>query len=184
MKRKENEVTDERMRKSIDFIQKRGAVLDSVILLYQHLIGMCISAGFFIWSTKTNDKKATNSIYEIAFSRLQEIQQKLTDLFPPGYYYNLSRRIMENLFQLKPYNLDFVAKSFNNLGLGKQIEPVLNSIWKISNNSIPFSRYPIIPGSVKNGKLVEWKEILKITEKKGLKYSSKKNRFKLLEFLS
>jgi hypothetical protein len=179
-KRSEHEeITDEHTQHSVDFIQKKGAVLDSIILVYQHLVGMYISAGIFIWPTKTNDYKATNKIYEVAFSKLQEIQQKLGELFPPGYNYQLSRQIIGNLFQLKPHKLDSVARSFDNVGLDKQIKPVLDSIWKISNSSIPFSRYPGFPlslgkGSVRNGKLVEWKEVLKIAERKDLKHSSKK----------
>jgi hypothetical protein len=176
---KNEEVTDERIHERLDFIQKRGAVLDSIILLYQHLVGMCILAGLFIWPTKVNDNKAINKIFEVAFSRLLEIQQKLGELFLPGYNYPLTKKIVGNLFQLEPHKLDFVARSFYSLGLDKQIEPVLDSIWKISNSSIPFSRYPAFPlslgkGSVKNGKLVEWKEVLEITEKKGVRHSSKK----------
>jgi hypothetical protein len=163
---KDEEVTDERIHDSLDYIFKKGAVLNSIILLYQHLIGMYISAGIFIWPTKTNDYKATNKIYEVAFSKLQEIQQKLGELFPPGYNYQLSRQIVGNLFQLEPHKLDTVARSFYNVGLDKQIKPVLDSIWKISNSSVPFSRYSAIPlsgkGSVRNGKLVDWKEVLKI----------------------
>jgi hypothetical protein len=142
---------------------------------------MYISAGFFIWPTKTSNNKAINKIYEVAFSRLQEIQQKLGELILPGYYYRLSNKIIGNLFQLKPHNLDFLAGSFYNLGLDKQIEPVLDSIWKISNSSIPFGRYPnpAFPpdsrkGLIKNGKLVDWKEVLKIREEKGSQHSSKK----------
>jgi hypothetical protein len=156
---------DEGVDEFIDSIQTKEAVLDSiVVLLYQHLVGMCISAGFFIWSAKTNNKETLNKIHEVAFSRLQEILQKLGELFPPRNNYLLSNKVLENLFQLKPDKLDFVAKNFQNMGLGKQIEPVLDSMWKISKSSIPFGPYnfPISLGKglIKNGKLVTWKEVL------------------------
>jgi hypothetical protein len=102
----------------------------------------------------------------------------LGDLFPPGYNYPLTKKIVGDIFQLEPHKLDFVASSFYRLGLNKQIERVLDSLWKISNSSIPFSRYPAFPlslgkGSVKNGKLVEWKEVLKITKRRRTASSKK-----------
>ncbi|HEX2305923.1 MAG TPA: hypothetical protein VHH33_06515 [Nitrososphaeraceae archaeon] len=177
--RQKGEVTDEHIHDSVDFVHKKGTVSDSIILLYQHLVGMCILAGIFIWPTKVNDSKAINKVYEVAFLRLQEIQQKLAELFPPGYNYPLTKKLVGDLFQLEPHKLDFVARSFYELGLNKQIEPVLDSLWEISNSSIPFSRYAAFPlslskGSVRNGKLVKWKEVLKIAERKTLQHSSKK----------
>ena len=176
--RQKGEVTDEHIHDSVDFVHKKWAALDSVILLYQHLVGMCILAGIFIWPTKVNDNKAINKVYEVAFSRLQEIQQKLSELFPPGFNYPLTKKTVGDLFQLEPHKLDFVARSFYGLGLNKQIEPVLDSLWEISNSSIPFSRHPAFllsgKGSVRNGKLVEWKEVLKTAKKK--RPAAKKNR--------
>jgi len=57
--------------------------------------------------------------------------------------------------------LDEIANNFYRIGVDKQIEPVLDSLWEISNKSIPFDLLGppsrdlqmLIAG---NGKLKDW----------------------------
>jgi RNAse (barnase) inhibitor barstar len=116
-----------------------------------------------MWPKKIKDKEVINKLYTEVFNRLQEIQLKLTsELFAPSDEFRLYDIAVEGLFELKPDELHSVAHAFHRIGVDKQFESVLDSLWEISNKSIPFGllgplRIEVQHLMAKNGKLNDWR---------------------------
>ena len=102
----------------------------------------------------------------------QEIQLKLTSELKPNEV-GLYDIAVESLFILKPFDLDAIADNFHEIGVDEQIEPVMDSLWEISNKSIPFNLLGpssrdlqvAIAGNGKlrmaeNGKLIDWRILM------------------------
>lgn len=159
--------------KTFDPVRKRSWILYSLLGLYQHLVGMYILQSLSLWSKKIKNKEATNKLYTEVFNRFQEIQLKLTsELFAPNEV-GLYDIAVESLFILKPFDLDAIADNFHEIGVDEQIEPVMDSLWEISNKSIPFNLLGpssrdlqvTIAGNGKirmaeNGKLIDWRILM------------------------
>lgn len=157
---RENNVEDLEW-KMLDPVRKRSRILFSLLGLYQHLVGMYILRSLSIWPKKIRNKETITKLYTEVFNRFQEIQLKLTsELFAPDEV-GLYDIAVDSLFTLKPFDLDEIANNFYRIGVDKQIEPVLDSLWEISNKSIPFDLLGppsrdlqmLIAG---NGKLKDW----------------------------
>jgi RNAse (barnase) inhibitor barstar len=142
---------------------KRSRLLYSLLALYQHLVGMYVLRSLSMWPKKIKDKEVINKLYTEVFNRLQEIQLKLTsELFAPSDEFRLYDIAVEGLFELKPDELHSVAHAFHRIGVDKQFESVLDSLWEISNKSIPFGllgplRIEVQHLMAKNGKLNDWR---------------------------
>ena len=142
---------------------KRSRLLYSLLALYQHLVGMYVLRSLSIWPKKIKDKEVINKLYTEVFNRLQEIQLKLTsELFAPSDEFGLYDIAVEGLFELKPDESDTRAHAFHRIGVDKQFESVLDSLWEISNKSIPFGllgplRIEVQHLMAKNGKLNDWR---------------------------
>jgi hypothetical protein len=126
--------------KELDPTTKRSEILYSLLTLYQHLVGMYILQSLSLWRRKIKDKETITKLYTEVFNRFQEMQLKLTsELIVPSNEVGLYDIAADSLFELKQFTLDMIANNFYRIGVGKQIEPVMDSLWKISNKSIPFS---------------------------------------------
>jgi hypothetical protein len=166
---------DDFERKTFDPVRKRSWILYSLLGLYQHLVGMYILQSLSLWSKKIKNKEATNKLYTEVFNRFQEIQLKLTsELFTPNEV-GLYDIAVESLFILKPFDLEAIADNFHEIGVDEQIEPVMDSLWEISNKSIPFNLLRpssrdlqvAIAGNTagkirmaENGKLIDWRILM------------------------
>ena len=159
---RENNVDDLEW-KMLDSVKKKSRLSYSLLGLYQHLVGMYILRSLAIWPKKIRNKEILNKLYTEVFNRLQEIQLKLTSkLFAPSDEFGLYDVAVESLFVLKPFDLDTIGMNFYRIGVDKQIELVLDSLWEISNKSIPFSLLGSLNRELKwlmatNGKLVDWR---------------------------
>jgi hypothetical protein len=142
---------------------KRSRLLYSLLSLYQHLVGMYVLRSLSIWPKKIKDKDVISKLYTEVFDRLQEIQLKLTsELFAPSDEFRLYDIAVEGLFELKGDELFSVAEAFHGIGVDKQFESVLDSLWEISNKSIPFDllgplRIEVQRLIAKTGKLNDWR---------------------------
>ena len=159
---RENNVDDLEW-KMLDPVKQRSRLFYSLLGLYQHLVGMYILQSLAIWPKKIRNKETLNKLYTEVFNRLQEIQLKLTSkLFAPSDEFGLYDVAVESLFVLKPFDLNTIGMNFYRVGVDKQIELVLDSLWEISNKSIPFSLLGSLNRELKwlmatDGKLVDWR---------------------------
>ena len=155
-------------RKTFDPVRKRSWILYSLLGLYQHLVGMYILRSLAIWPKKIRNKETITKLHTEVFSRFQEIQLKLTSELKPNEV-GLYDIAVESLFILKPFDLDAIVDNFHVIGVDELIEPVMDSLWEISNKSIPFNLLGpsnrdlqvTIAGNGKirmaeNGKLIDW----------------------------
>jgi hypothetical protein len=126
--------------KTLDPVIKRSSILYSLLGLYQHLVGMYILQSLSLWHRKIKDRETITKLYTEVFNRFQEIQLKLTsELIVPANEVGIYDVAADSLFELKKFTLDDIANNFYRIGVDKLAEPVIDSLWKISNKSIPFS---------------------------------------------
>jgi hypothetical protein len=149
--------------KTLDPVRKRSRILYSLLILYQHLVGMYILQSLSLWHRKIKDKETITKLYTEVFNRFQEIQLKLTsELIVPSNEVGLYDIAADSLFELKQFTLDGIANNFYRIGVDKQFEPVIDFLWDISNKSIPFnllsSRRSLDLKALiaENGKLKDW----------------------------
>jgi hypothetical protein len=119
---------------------KKSSILYSMLELYQHLVGMYILRSLTIWPKKIRNKETITKLHTEVFNRFQEIHLKLTsEPFALSNTIGLYDIATDSLFELKPFILDEIANNLYRIGVDKYIEPVLGSLWEISNKSIPFN---------------------------------------------
>jgi hypothetical protein len=158
---RENNVDDQEW-KMLSPATKKSSILSSLLDLYQHLVGMYILRSLTIWPKKIRDKKTLTKLQTEVFNRFQEIQSKLTSQpFTPSDEVGLYDIATHSLFELKQFTLNRIANDLHRIGVDKQFEPVMKSLWKISNKSIPFDLLSSHKSSdlellIANGKLIEW----------------------------
>ena len=80
-----------------------------------------------------------SKLYSIVFKRIQETQIKLSEAFlldDAGLQFARGD-IINEIFVLKPNKLKKVFENLEYIGLSNQVEPVLDSLWKIGFNFVP-----------------------------------------------
>jgi hypothetical protein len=106
-------------------------LINSLLWLYEHFVGMCIFTTLFTWPQKINDKQDLNKLSTMAFNNLQEMQSKLIDLIPKGDK-ALAKDMTSFDVTFDNFLFYFIAKSFNEYGLYGEAEKVLDFIWTIT----------------------------------------------------
>ena len=82
---------------------------------------------------------------------------------------------LHSKFELDAEHLDIIFEGYHQMGLGKQVEPVLDSLWKIS---LPFvSSEPFVKELAEAERSRDWRKIVK--EWKSIKEKSPP-RFKVV----
>jgi hypothetical protein len=158
---RENNVDDQEW-KMLSPATKKSSILFCLLELYQHLVGMYILRSLTIWPKKIRDIETLTKLQTEVFNRFQEIQSKLTSQrFTPSDEVGVYDIATDSLFKLKRFTLDRIANDLHRIGVDKQFEPVIDSLWKISNKSIPFDLLSSHESKdlellIANGKLIEW----------------------------
>lgn len=106
-------------------------LINSLLWLYEHFVGMCIFATLFTWPQKINDKQDLNKLSAMAFNNLQEMQSKLIDLISKGDK-ALAKDMTSFDVTFDNFLFYFIAKSFNEYGLYGEAEKVLDLMWTIT----------------------------------------------------
>jgi hypothetical protein len=154
------------LQDSVNFLKKEFRVINHILLIFRHLVSMCILARFFIWSEKIKDKESLENLYQSAFNKLQEMQLGLTKLFPGGPSKEFINEVISSFFELRPEKLSEMVLDFRRFGLDVQLLPVLDSLWKITANSIPSSSFstPTVKliGLAKDKQLKHWRKIVNL----------------------
>jgi hypothetical protein len=108
----------------------------AIITLFEHLVGTFMLYFLLEWPKKVNDVFTRLRLYTLTFQKIQEIQIRLLEVFPhPDQIENTTDMIVDNFFILKQNVLDDTVNALENVGFGKQAEPLLDQIRKFD---LPF----------------------------------------------
>ena len=125
-------------------------IIDSIILIYIHILGIYITNSFLKWTKEIEDNNLINKLYTLLFSNLIEIQKEISKSFKikinipfkkstasqirSMLYTNLIHRF----FILDQKQILQVLQEFNKYENINEIHDLLKLVWKIS---FPIYRY-------------------------------------------
>jgi Fe2+ or Zn2+ uptake regulation protein len=154
----------EYVKQEIETMKRIVGVNRTFLILYHHLVGMCLIASIFKWNKAIHDKKSLRELNSEVFHRLEEMQLRLSDLFPSSENWSLSNEIIPNFFGLQEKNLKFIVSELEKVGLEMDLNPVMDFLWDITKRSIPSGALPYLGNTLKGvvvkRKLKDWKEII------------------------
>lgn len=146
-------------------------IQESLLNLFQHLIGVYMLYSVFVWPRKVQDKVTFDRLYTVVFGKIKELGFKLSEVLQQGYTELMIGEIVDQIFTLKPHKLDETLRYFENHALDKYAHPVLDSLWKAS---LPFIGDALLYNYqcteevredrlklIDEWKLADWRQVLK-----------------------
>ncbi|MBV9178217.1 MAG: hypothetical protein JO297_14395 [Nitrososphaeraceae archaeon] len=106
----------DKSKEKIDPKADNTNLINSLLWLYEHFVGMCIFATLFTWAQKINDKQDLNKLSTMAFNNLQEMQSKLIDVIPKGDKPPATEMTTFSV-HLDPFMFYYITKSLREYGL-------------------------------------------------------------------
>jgi hypothetical protein len=112
--------------------------------IFYHMVDTCSFRFLFIWSQKIPDQQVLQQLYSMVFSKIAVMQTRLlSEIAKIEETTDLNRGMRRFIFERfkeskgsKPILL--YLEAFKKLGLEKEIEPVINAIWKIFGDLQPY----------------------------------------------
>ena len=99
------------------YIREKYRVIDGLISLYRHFLGMYFLHAIFRWS-KIADKQILNKLHRLFYNSIEKTQIRLFEIkIGANQIHLISDPIAYNLFELKPNKLDNIFKYFQGFGL-------------------------------------------------------------------
>jgi DNA-binding Lrp family transcriptional regulator len=130
----ETDIIDDSTRSMLKYMQEKIQIIDELILIYRHFLGVYFLHAIFGWS-KIADKQTLDKLHRLFFSSIEKIQIKMFETVKKQIYL-ISGPIAYNLFELKPDNLEVIFRNFQKFGLIDPAEKVLNNLWNISSDFV------------------------------------------------
>jgi hypothetical protein len=123
------------------YIREKYRVIDGLISLYRHFLGMYFLHAIFRWS-KIADKQILIKLHRLFYNSIEKTQIRLFEIkIGANQIHLISDPIAYNLFELKPNKLDNIFKYFQGFGLTNEAENMLNNLWDISSDFVLHTFY-------------------------------------------
>jgi predicted transcriptional regulator len=144
-------------------------LLSSIIFIYKNLVDVYIPSALLKWPKITDDNESLDRLNNTFFAKLKEIQFKIgeviatsnktdpTSIFKDFLVYERDEIDLSSYYE--------IFQTFKNFGLKKEFEPVMDLLWKISFDFIPFQHYLLSWGYNENDEILkDWKKMLEMFE--------------------
>lgn len=105
-------------------------LLISISALNTHFIGLYIVNLVYVWPREIQEKVTLNRLYTVVFSKLKQIQEKISSEFT-GLTWDLASHLALAWFQLYPFRLESMYKNFEKNDLTNLADSVIDSLWRI-----------------------------------------------------
>jgi hypothetical protein len=146
--KKTNEIF-EHVRKSVEHTYELGYRYGRLSRLlweiFYSMIDACLFRFLFIWSQKISDQRILQQFYSMVFSKIADMQTRLSkSLKGPSQSKDINndmeRFILERFRGSKGSRLPilYYLDSSKELGIEKEIEPVIDALWKIIGDLQPY----------------------------------------------
>jgi hypothetical protein len=110
----------------------------SIEMLFRHFIMIYILHSLFTWPQKVGSRDTSNRLYEIFFDNIQEIQTKFFESFNLESREQAEGDIASGSWVLRQEQLEGAVENFKSLDLGRQAEPLLDSLWRAGSDFLPY----------------------------------------------
>jgi hypothetical protein len=111
--------------------------------IFYSMVDACLFQFLFIWSQKITDQQVLQQLYSMVFSKIADMQARIWEGFKSSPMRNLDDWLKTLFIQERfrgsegPGPLENHLDSFKILGKEKEIEPVIDSLWKIIGDLQP-----------------------------------------------
>lgn len=141
-------VEDSEFRKIIEPYAVRSVMFVQCIRIFRQLLQGYIIRSTCIWPFEIKDREKLNQLSSIIFNRLVNIQLKMSNIISETSLFEASQPSNYKMSLLPTRSdiirvmyetlggwddLELTLKSFKNFGLEKEAEPVVKSLWNITN---------------------------------------------------
>jgi hypothetical protein len=103
--------------------------------IFYEVVDIYMIRSMMIWPKKIQDRDILRKLYSIIFTKIADIQLRMSDLLSTtaagNFNHIIQLSISSKIYSTKKMMEHF--DSFRNCNMEKEIEQVLNSTWKISN---------------------------------------------------
>jgi predicted transcriptional regulator len=135
---------------------KARDLLNALIGPYKYLCIMCVTSDIFLWQRRPLDDDTLHRKFEVFFKTAKQIHSKLLKIWPDSEAGSAASHILySSQFGFLDVHIRSMLETFEEYGLSRYAEPVLDLLWKIS--------YPILPliyPTCYNKDLKDWRIVL------------------------
>jgi hypothetical protein len=127
---------------SIEFLEKLGRLVGNLFYIFYSMVDAYLFRFLFIWSQKISDQQVLQQLYSMVFSKIADMQTRISESFKSTTLRDINNFtapfVVEKFrgsreFEGSKGSRTFVRylDSFKEFGLEKEIEAVIDSLWKI-----------------------------------------------------
>jgi hypothetical protein len=148
-----------------------------LILIYFHVLGTYITYAILKWPKKIKDKDVLTKLYSTVFSRMVEILTRFSESLQVSYglpkfgratikdaFSPILQTFVITTFLLRTAKLKQVYESGQKHKIAKEVESVLDIVWKISFDVYPYSDLDIKLTPQQLEELKDWRKALRYYE--------------------
>jgi tetratricopeptide (TPR) repeat protein len=163
--------------------QEKLMAMYEILLIYLHFLAMNMIHAIFNWPAIIKDEDKRIKLNSILFAKLQKLHLAVSDALtytskklPGKIGISIEQNIISNWFKLTPNSLKACMESAKKFEIVTEMEKVLDIIWGVSYNFLPFAKPLFEKDGHKEGhdtqkwnkqtwRPVNWKEAIKYYEK-------------------
>jgi hypothetical protein len=140
------------------------SLLVCMFTLYEDMFRTYLMRSFVIWPKETNnDGETLKNLYEILFSKLAKIQERLTKALlhstsSYGYAIPVLNNVVRRSLEL-PEHIEPTLKYCKEYGLGKEAEDTVDSVWKVA---VDLFKMVYRPEKYGLNQVTEWRQLLEL----------------------
>ena len=147
-------------------------LLNVLIYPYKYLCIMYVTSDIFLWHRRPLDNDTLHRKFEIFLKTTKKIHSKLLKIWPDSESESIVSPILfSSSFGFSKSYIEEMLERFEEYGLSDSVEPVLDVLWKISYPILPLVDPSSYNEHFKNGRLKDWRAVLK--DDPGSKYKPK-----------
>jgi predicted transcriptional regulator len=129
--------------RAIEFLEQLGRLVENLFHIFYSMVDAYLFRFLFIWSRKISDQQVLQQLYSMVFSKIADMQTRISESFKSTTLRDINNFIAPFIVErFRGYiGVDEEPKgsrtflqyldSFKEFGLEKEIEAVIDSLWKI-----------------------------------------------------
>jgi hypothetical protein len=122
--------------------EQQGELIRHLLAIFYSMVDACLFRFLFIWSQKITDQHVLQQLYSMVFSKIADMQTRLSESLKSSQVKEINKEM--ELFILGRFRGSKGSKSilryldsFKKLRMEKEIEPVIDALWRIIGDLQP-----------------------------------------------
>jgi arginine repressor len=127
---------------SIEFLEQLGRLVGNLFYIFYSMVDAYLFRFLFIWSQKISDQQVLQQLYSMVFSKIADMQTRISESFKSTTLRDINNFTAPFVVERFRGSIEFEGSkgsrtfvgyldSFKEFGLEKEIEAVIDSLWKI-----------------------------------------------------